>query len=89
MSNIPQARKELLQALAAIEVARTILEGALKMLDRRKAAFRAERETPSLTPLQKERCRLLRKKGYSILHIARIMKTNHGRVSEAINGRAH
>jgi hypothetical protein len=89
MSDIPQARKELHQVLTAIDVARTTIIGALRMLDRRKPDFRAHRETPTLTAAQKRRCQELRKKGYSILRIARIMKTNHGRVSEAVSGRAH
>lgn len=89
MSNIPQARKELEQVLTMIDVMHATIEGALKMLDRRKPGFRAERSTPALSPIQKQRCRDLRKKGYSVLKIAQILKTNHGRVSEAINGKAH
>jgi len=89
MSNIPQARRELLEVLTELDVMRATVTVALRLLDRRKPDFRATRETPPLSPAQKKRCRTLRKNGYSILHIARLLKTNHGRVSEAINGKAH
>jgi uncharacterized Fe-S cluster-containing protein len=75
MSNIPEARR--------------YLKLALKLLDRRKPKFKAARELSRMTPLQKRLARKMRAKGYSIYKIAKILKTNHGRVSEVVSGKAH
>jgi len=89
MSNIPQARIQLAEAKRLIGEAQELITDALAQLDRRKPDFRSVPLIPKLTPAQKARCRRLRKKGLSIYQIAQIVRTNHGRVSEAIAGKAH
>ena len=78
MSNIPGARKRLLEALR-------LIEEALPLLDREKSDFRAPRESKTLTPIQKERIRLMRKKGMSTKKIAARFDVHPGRISEAVN----
>jgi len=89
MSNIPQARLQLTEAKRLIAEAQALIDEGLALLDRRRPDFRSIPTIPKLTPKQKARCRALRKKGLSIYQIAQIVRTNHGRVSEAIAGKAH
>jgi len=94
MSNIPRARK-LLEGLLANPMImyherNKIVTEALELMHRRKAKFRVRKEIKTLTPKQKRQARHLRNKcGWSVLRIAQELKTNHGRVSEAIRGKAH
>ena len=89
MSNIPAARKMLKEARALIAEAQDLIDEALALLDRRKAEFRAERSLPTMTDFQKAKARKLRAQGMSLYEIAKVLKTNHGRVSEAVSGKAH
>ena len=89
MSNIPAARQQLKEARLHIAKAQYLIDEALALLDRRKAEFRAERSLPTMTEFQKAKARKLRAKGMSLYEIAKVLKTNHGRVSEAVSGKAH
>jgi DNA invertase Pin-like site-specific DNA recombinase len=71
MSDIPEARR--------------LIKKALRLMDREKPAFRHRREVSKLTRAQRKRARELRAEGWSLLQIARSLRTNHGRISEAIN----
>jgi len=80
MSDIPKARQ-------LIRDAHRLIATALKLLDREKPEFVAPAKLRKLTPEERERCRQLRQRGMAVNDIARMLGTNHGRVSEAINGR--
>lgn len=89
MSNIPLARRILLDALAgpydAFERTNAIIE-ALDHLDRKKPAFVTHRTVKALTWRQKAKARHMREHEKMSLHdIAVRLGTNIGRVSEAIN----
>jgi len=89
MSNIPAARKMLREARIHIAKAQYQIDEALALLDRRRPEFSAKRTLPTMTEFQKTKARKLRAKGMSLYQIARVLKTNHGRVSEAVSGKAH
>jgi len=94
MSNIPRARELLEQLLANPMIMyaerNKIVREALELMHRRKAKFRVSKEIKTLTPRQKKQARHLRNKcGWSVLRIAQTLGTNHGRVSEAVRGKAH
>jgi hypothetical protein len=55
-------------------------------MHRKKPAFKAKPKIKALTPEQKDHARALRQQGWSVNDISVYLKTNHGRVSEAING---
>lgn len=82
MSNIPAAQKLIAEAIR-------LLKKAAPMLPRRKPKFRARKENSKLTPQQKRYARRLRRQGYSVYRIAKMLNTNHGRISEAVSGKAH
>ena len=88
MSNIPEARRILREALELFPDVETLydaIDEALPHLDRKKPAFVAPRKVRALTPYNKERARALRATGMSNNDIARLLNTNAGRISEAIN----
>jgi hypothetical protein len=93
MSNIPLARTLLTEILSTYKLrpkARRLLLKALREMTRRKPDFRHSREYKRLNPLERRQARTLRRKGYSLAKIARrIGIGNTGRISEAVNGRAH
>ena len=89
MSNIPEARKQLREARIHIAKAQYLIDEALALLDRRRPEFSAKRSLPTMTEFQKAKARKLRAKGMSLYEIAKVLKTNHGRVSEAVSGKAH
>lgn len=78
MSNTPQAKKYIDQAV-------TLLMMALPLLDRKKADFRAPRESSKMTSVQKERARRMRAKGWSTKKIAERLNVHPGRISEAVH----
>jgi DNA-directed RNA polymerase specialized sigma24 family protein len=75
---IPRAREMLLQAHA-------LISEALPLLNRVKADFRAPKESNTLTPIQREKVRMMRKKGMSQKKIAERFGVHPGRISEAIH----
>jgi DNA invertase Pin-like site-specific DNA recombinase len=83
MSNIPEARKLLEQALRGEEDTVTAIQSALLLLDRRRPTFVSPREIRPLTEEQKVEARRLRATGMPVNTIARKLGTNHGRISEA------
>ena len=89
MSNIPEARKQLREARVHIAKAQYLIDEALALLDRRRPEFSAKRTLGPMTEFQKAKARKLRAKGMSLYEIAKVLKTNHGRVSEAVSGKAH
>lgn len=90
MSNIPEARRILTQLreheleCGPYHIAK-VLHEVLKLLDRKKPAFRARSSVPALTDDQRTEARRLRSLRKPVNEIARILGTNQGRVSEAIN----
>jgi len=91
MSNIPLARSKLLSAQSCkrmVEV-QFLIKQSLALLDRRKPKFKAPPENPGLTRAGRRKARALRREGYSIHRIALILHTTHGRISEAVSGKAH
>lgn len=78
MSDIKQARKLLVEAQAMIEQ-------ALGLMVREAPEFKTAPMLKPLTPRQKASARQLRQRGMSVAAIAYALKTNIGRVSEAIN----
>jgi len=81
VSNIPEARRILIEALED-ETPHEHIREALKLLDRKQPAFRAARSIKALTDAQKAEARRLRADGMPVNSIARKLGTNHGRVSE-------
>jgi hypothetical protein len=89
VSDIPQARTILAEAIRldeASKIRRSILR-ALDLMVRRKPSFRCKAEIPKLTRDQKRRAVRLRSTGMPMNRIARMLGTNLGRISEAVNGR--
>jgi len=94
MSNIPLARTKLesilLNPRMLVRERRALLAAALKLMHRRKAKFKAPKEIKAMTPAQRRRARKLRYRDRLSIHrIALILGTTHGRVSEAVSGKAH
>lgn len=89
MSNIPDARQKLQEARMLLRDALALVDEALAQSHRRKPEFTAPRTRKGLTAAQKRDARRLRKRGLSLMQIATKLKANHGRVSEAISGKAH
>ena len=89
MSDIPFARACLQRALKSddLKFVHGSIRVALRRLDREKPEFIAPKKLPPLTEFQVLLCRALRTEGYPLNEIARKVKTNIGRVSEAINGK--
>jgi hypothetical protein len=90
MSDIPRARRILLWALAElrdIDDTRKAINRALRLMTREKPEFRVEHDADPMTDHKRLRACRLRRKGWSIRAIAVALKTNSGRVSEAINGK--
>ena len=73
MSNIPEARR--------------LIARALELMAREKPKFKARRQLPALTDSDKRWAKRMREQGCSIHHIAQMLGTNLGRVSEVINGK--
>lgn len=91
MSNIPEARRILQEAIAgdnsydSTSMYCSIVK-ALELLDRKKPAFRASANAAgSLSEHQRAVARTMRASGMALGDIARRLNTNIGRVSEAIN----
>jgi hypothetical protein len=82
-SDVPHARILLAEAAAHVAEADRLITEATDLLHRRKPAFVAPRTQKPLSAAQKTRARRMRKKGMSVLEIARRLNTNHGRISEA------
>lgn len=93
MSNIPEARRILQEAIAgdnsydSTSMYGAITE-ALALLDRKKPAFVARGQIKALSDEQKRTAVALRKRGMPLNAIATFLGTNIGRVSEAVNKEA-
>lgn len=91
MSNIPRARWHLIDAITdhADDAGYlcTSIKLALADMTRIKPAFRAAPELPPLTKSQRDAAVWMRAQGISLNRISVVLKTNIGRVSEAINGK--
>lgn len=88
MSNIPEARRVLKDALdrfASQEQLREAMWQALDLMTRKSPTFVARRAIPPLTEEDKQYARILRNNGYALNDIAHQLGTNIGRVSEAVN----
>lgn len=85
MSDIPEARRLLKAAMCSELDVWAAVDGALKLLDRKKPAFVAPRRVRALSDADKNYARHLRKAGMAQHEIAIKLKTNGGRISEAIN----
>lgn len=88
-SDIPRARQILKFGLDGEMPLRTAIRSALYLMVRRSPDFRAPRECKDLDKKQRQKARMLRGKGLSMLTIANRFGTNPGRVSNAINGKLH
>lgn len=84
MSNIPEARRLLREALDCDTPHEHIRE-ALALLDRKKPAFKARAKVEPLSETKRIEARRMREGGMALNDIARRLNTNIGRVSEAIN----
>lgn len=88
MSDIGKVR-EILQTIRRTDDVKVLHRGidvALPLLDREAPQFKAKPDAiGTLTEEEKQRCKALRAKGWSLKRIANEMRTTIGRVSEAIN----
>lgn len=86
MSNIPEARRILEEALDGNLDPYKAIQEALFLMTRKSPQFVSKRKIRPLTEEQKETARRMRDKGTPMNDIARLLNTNLGRISEAING---
>lgn len=88
-SDIPRARQILKFGLDGELPLRKAIRNALHLMTRRSADFRAPKTRRGLNKIQKQKIRILRRKGLSQLDIAFRFNVHPGRISEVINGKLH